>query len=401
MSMLPVEEALERVLELCAPLSVETVSVEDAVGRALVEAFVARRTLPPWDNSAMDGYAVRTADHKNGPVPLEVIERIFAGQRPALPLDEGCCARIMTGAPLPIGADAVVAQERVQVLDEERIEVLEVPAPGANIRLKGEDMEEGHRLLSPGTPVGVAEAGALWSQGVARVTVRRRPRVAIVASGDELCNAWEEPHQRIVDINSPMIAQGVLRAGGLPTTFGVVPDRLDALQAAFGRGLEADVLLTVSGSSVGERDYTREALAELGVAMDFWKVAMKPGKPLSVGRKDGTLVFGLPGNPISALVTFELFVRPALRALQGLPTATAALHGRAATTLKKSPGLRHFLRATVIDREGALWATPLANQSSGALTSALGATHLISLDPEVSELGIGSEIKLLPLSWGG
>jgi molybdopterin molybdotransferase len=275
-----------------------------------------------------------------------------------------------------------------------------VPQPGANIRRKGEDMEAGQCILEAGRTVGMAEAGALWSQGVARVSVRRRPTVAIVASGDELCNAWEEPHHRIVDINSPMIAQGVLRAGGLPTTLGVVPDRLDALISTFKRGLEADVLITLSGASVGERDFTREALSELGVAMDFWKVAMKPGKPLSVGRKESTLVFGLPGNPVSAMVTFELFCRPALRALQGLPPSARSVPGRTASPLHKTKGLRHFLRATVEELDGALWATPLPSQSSGAISSALGATHLISLDPDLTELAVGSEIKLIPLSWG-
>jgi molybdopterin molybdotransferase len=399
MSLLAVEEALERVLELCEPLAVETVSIEEAVGRALVDDFVARRTLPPHDTSAMDGYAVRTSDLRAGPIALTVIERIFAGQRPALPLDAGTCARIMTGAALPAGADAVVMQERVQVIDEERVEVLEVPSAGANIRLQGEDVSEGQIMLRAGTTLGLPEAGALWSQGAARVAVRRRPRVTIASSGDELCNAWEEPHHRIVDINVPMIAQGVLRAGGLPTTLGVVPDRVEALTSAFRRGLEGDVLVAVSGASVGERDFTREALSELGVAMDFWRVGMKPGKPLAVGRKDDTLVFGLPGNPISALVTFELFVRPALRALQGLPPNQAVLPGRAAEPIAKAKGLRHYLRATVVERNGALWATPLPSQSSGSLRSAIGATHLISLDPDVTDLGIGSEIKLLPLSW--
>lgn len=400
MGLLSWEEALERVLELCNPLPEETVAIEDAVGRALVHDVVARRTLPPTDNSAMDGYAVRTGDHAGGPVALEIVERIFAGQKPAIALEEGMCARIMTGAQVPPGADAVVMQERVQVLDAERIEVLEVPKVGANIRRRGEDIHEGQRLLAAGTPIGLGEAGALWAQGMARAVVRRRPTVAIASSGDELCNSWEEAHGRIVDTNSPVIAQAVHRAGGLPTTLGVAPDRLEAITANFKRGLDADVLITIAGASVGERDFTRDALGELGVAIDFWKVAIKPGKPLAVGRRDGTLVFGLPGNPVSALVTFELFVRPALRALQGLPPGPLQVPGVLGADVAKSAGLRHFLRATTTVEEGRLVARPLTNQSSGAHASLMGTTHLINLPPEVTELKAGSEISLLPVNWG-
>jgi molybdopterin molybdotransferase len=398
-SLLSVEDAVERVLELSFALAEETVSVDEALGRALVRDVRALRTLPPWDNSAMDGYAVRTADLAAGPVPLEIVERIYAGQKPLISLEEGMCARIMTGAPVPAGADAVVVQERVQVLDDERIEVLELPTPGLNIRRRGEDVHEGSVLLPAGAAVGLGEAGTLWGQGMTSVAVRKRPRVTIVSSGDELCNAWEAPQGRIVDTNSPVLAQAVKRAGGVPTVLGVSPDRVDALVSSFSRGFETDVLIAIAGASVGERDFTRAAFAQLGVEMDFWKVAMKPGKPLAVGRRDGTLVFGLPGNPLSAMVTFELFVRPALRALQGLPCHTPQLPGRASVALQPHPTLRLFVRATVEAKEGALWATPLTKQSSGALSAATGATHLVSLDPGGETLQSGSEIKLIPLTW--
>jgi molybdopterin molybdotransferase len=399
-TMLSVEEALERVLELSAPLPEETVSIEEAIGRAVTREIRATRTLPPRDNSAMDGYALRTADLASGAVPLEVVERIFAGQKPSISLEEGMCARIMTGASLPNGADAVVMQEKVQVLDEDRIEVLEVPAPGLNVRRRGEDIHEGSLLLTAGTAIGLGEAGALWGQGLTRVAVARRPKVTIASSGDELCNAWEESHGRIVDTNSPVLAQAVRLAGGIPTVVGVAPDRLEALVANFRRGLDGDVLITIAGASVGERDFTRDAFAELGVAMDFWKVAMKPGKPLAVGRKDGTLVFGLPGNPMSAMVTFELFVRPALRAIQGLPPLAALVPARSAAHLTPHPTLRLFVRARAETHEGALWAHPLPNQSSGSLSSGSGATHLISLVPGTQTIEQGSEISLIPLHWG-
>ncbi len=399
MALLPVEEALERVLESCTTLGEEGVSIDEAMGRALSQPIVATRTLPPWDNSAMDGYAVRAADLRPG-AALTVVEQIDAGQRPSLALESGMCARIMTGAQLPAGADTVVMQERVQVIDDEQVEVLEAPPVGANIRRRGEDVREGQALLGVGATVGLGEAGLLWSQGVARVSVYRQPTVAIAASGDELCNAWDNPNGRIVDTNSPVIAQAVRRAGGLPTTLGLAPDRLAPLSELFAKGLGHDVLITLSGASVGARDLSKPALEAVGVAMDFWRVAMKPGKPLGLGRRDDTLVFSLPGNPISAMVTFELFVRPALRAMQGLPPTMATVPAVLGAPLAGLAGLRLFVRATTTVEAHQLVARPLPSQSSGALSSVVGATHLISLAPDCGELPAGSQIDLIPLSWG-
>jgi molybdopterin molybdotransferase len=222
--------------------------------------------------------------------------------------------------------------------------------------------------------------------------------VAIASSGDELCALGEEPGGRIFDTNSPSLAAAARRAGGEPTLLGLAPDRLDAVKACFAPGLDYDVLITSAGASVGERDFAPEALAALGVEMDFWKVAMKPGKPLAFGRGPRTLVFGLPGNPTSSLVSFELFVRPALRALQGLRAEVPAVGGRIAADFRKAAGLRHFVRATVELREDELWATPLANQSSGTIRS-LSATHLISVAPDVTTLARGAQILLIPVSW--
>jgi molybdopterin molybdotransferase len=398
MGLLPVEDTLERVLEASLVLPAESTTVDEAVGRVLVEMVVASRTLPPWDNSAMDGYAFASA----GLPPsrqLTVVEQIDAGQAPTVTLEAGMCARIMTGAQVPQGADTVVMQERVKVIDDEIVEVLEPPAPGANLRRKGEDVSAGQPLLGEGTLIGLAEAGLLWSQGLTRVNVHRRPRVAIAASGDELCNPWDEPSGRIVDTNSPVIAQAVRRAGGLPTTLGVAPDRLDAVSAHFERGLDHDVLITLAGASVGERDYSKQALESLDVAMDFWRVAMKPGKPFGLGRRNDTLVFALPGNPVSAMVTFELFVRPALRALQGLPPVATTLRATLGSKVSGLAGLRLFVRANTRVEGGQLIATPLPSQSSGSLSSIVGATHLISLAPGTGPLEPGAQIDLIPLSW--
>lgn len=397
MALKPVDEARERILSCVNPLAPEEVQVDEALGRALVEDLVARRTLPPWDNSAMDGYALRADETAT---TLQVIERIFAGDRPEQALTPGTCARIMTGAVLPVNAGAVVMQEKTRALADDRVEVLELPRPGANVRRRGEDIVEGTRLFAAGRELGVGDAGALWSQGLERVTVRRRPRVAIVSSGDELCDVGAVEEGKIVDSNSPVLASLVRRAGGLPTRVGRAADSLDSVRSLFGRGLEgADVLITVAGASVGEKDFTREALEGLGVELDFWKVAMKPGKPLAFGRKGDRLVFGLPGNPLSAMVTFEVFVRPALRALQGLTPHPVRLPARAAVKIAKQPGLRHFIRATWEPREGALWATPLASQSSGSLSSAAGATCLIELAEGSGDVEIGSPCELLPVSW--
>jgi molybdopterin molybdotransferase len=401
MALLPVNEALERVLDLCVPLDRERVRIDDAVGRVTAEDVLAVRTLPPWNNSAMDGYALRSVDVTQAPRRLAVVETIHAGQTPKRTLEAGQAARIMTGAPLPTGADAVVMQEKANRLDEETVEILESVGPGTHVREAGEDVKAGALLLVQGTPLGLPEAAALWAQGLDHVTVHQRPRVAIASSGDELCAVGEAPEGRIVDTNSPVMALGVRRAGGIATPLGVAKDRLDAVTALFEKGLSYDVLVTVSGASVGEKDFAQTALADLGVPMDFWKVAMKPGKPLAVGRKNGTLVFSLPGNPTSALVTFELFVRPALRALQGLSPAWPVVPGRAAVDVKRGAalGLTHFIRCRVESREGSLWATPLTSQSSGAHASAVGATHLLRVPPTADVLAAGAPVDLIPVSW--
>ncbi|MDX2014522.1 MAG: molybdopterin molybdotransferase MoeA [Myxococcaceae bacterium] len=400
MGLLPVEEALNRVLALCRPLAGVETTLAEALGRVLVEPVVARRTLPPWDNSAMDGYALRAAELSALGTTLRVTSTIHAGQRPTVGVEPGTCARIMTGAPLPPGADAVVMQEKVRAAGDQAT-FDEVPRPGQNVRRRGEDVTEGQTLLSAGSVLGIAEAGVVWSQGLDRLSIHRSPRVAIASSGDELCDVGDEPNGRIVDTNTPVIDLLVRRAGGQPTVLGRAPDRLEAVTELFSRGLGFDVLITVSGASVGEKDFTREALTSLGVAMDFWKVAMKPGKPLAVGTRGSTLVFGLPGNPVSAMVTFELFVRPALRALQGLPPGPPLLSGRLASPVSKPAGLRHFARASVERRGAELWATPLQNQSSGALTSATGASHLISVPPDVTQVSAGALVDLVPVSWSG
>ncbi|HLM45071.1 MAG TPA: gephyrin-like molybdotransferase Glp [Myxococcaceae bacterium] len=402
-ALLPVEDARARTLALVSPLPAEWTRLEEALGRALAEDVLAQRTLPPWDNSAMDGFAVRSAEFSAPlPVRLQVKETIYAGQTPREEVRPGTCARIMTGAPLPPGADAVVMRERTRLApDGSTVELLEAVGPGNFVRPRGEDARAGEVLLPRGTPLGIPELGLLVSQGMQTVPVARRPRVAILSTGDELCRADAPAEGRIVDANGPVLALAVRRAGGEPSLLGIARDTLEDVFAHLSAAEGYDLVLTSAGMSVGEHDFVREALEKLGVERDFWRVAIKPGKPLAVGRKGRTLYFGLPGNPTSSLVTFELFVRPALRRMLGhSDVEPPRVGGRLAGELKKAPGLAHYVRVTATWRDGELWAQPLSTQTSGVLRSAASATHLLHFPLQSSRLANGDTVELLPLSWG-
>lgn len=396
------EVAQERILATTEALPGEWVRVEDALGRGTA-AIHARRTLPPWDNSAMDGYAMRSADARAG-ARLTVVEAIFAGQRPTRSLGAGECARIMTGAPLPEGADAVEMQEQVDAHPGDglgSITLRQEVAAGRHVRRAGEDARAGEPLLEAGTPLGIPEAALLWAQGISEVEVPRRPSVAIVSTGDELCRPDEARGDRIVDTNARALALAVRSAGGQASILGIAPDAPAQVERLLEAGLAHDVLLTSAGVSVGEKDFIRPALAKRGVAIDFFGVAIRPGKPLVFGRRGRTLVFGLPGNPLSSLVTFELFVRPALRRMAGHPRPLPGwVGGRLDGTLTKKKGLAHFVRVLATWRDGALWATPLPTQTSGALRSGAGATHLLHLPAASERLETGASVELLPLGWG-
>lgn len=404
--LLPVEEARARALALASPLPAEWARLDEALGRTLALEVRAQRTLPPWDNSAMDGYAVRSADLTGAlPARLTIQETIHAGETPRLELRPGTCARIMTGAPLPAGADAVVMQERTRPAPAGEglptVEILEAVGPGHFVRPRGEDARAGEPLLGAGTPLGIPELGLLAGQGLLTVPVPRRPRVAILSTGDELCRADEPPEGRIVDTNAPALALAVARAGGLPTLLGIARDTLEEVSSRLEAARGFDVVLTSAGVSVGERDFVKAALEQQGVEMNFWRVAIKPGKPLAVGRRGATLYFGLPGNPTSSLVTFELFVRPVLRRLLGhTEVEPARVPGRLEGELRKPAGLAHYIRGVAAWREGELWVRPLATQTSGALRSAAAATHLLHFPRSASSLAHGAHVELLPVSWG-
>jgi len=397
--MLSVAEAGRRILDRVRPLGGEEVALGQARGRILAAAVVADRPLPPWDNSAMDGFAVRSADLARGPVELPVVGSIMAGARPGQPLPAGAALRIMTGAPMPSGADAVVIREDVD--DRGAAARFAGPVqPGENIRLAGEDVAPGSEVLSAGALLGAGEIGMLAGLGRARVQVGRRPRIAVLCTGDELCPVGGEPAPgQIFSSNEHALAAQVAEAGGEVALAELVADDRARTEAAISAALTCDAVVTSGGVSVGDRDHVREALAGAGVEIDFWKIAMRPGKPVVFGlAPTGALCFGLPGNPVSALVSFELFVRPALLAMQGArvvqrPRADVTLAGPA----RKDPGRAYYLRAALRRTGDGLVADLFAKQGSGMLSSLVGIDALVELAAEMGDVPAGARCPALLL----
>lgn len=417
------EQALATILLQAAPLGSELVDLHEltssTVPRILAAPLHAGRMLPPWDNSAMDGYALRAADVVVG-LPLPVRGTVAAGHPASQPLLPGTCLRIMTGAPVPEGADAVIMREE----SEEADGFVRFRSParlGQHIRRAGEDIRPGDLLLSPGTPVGPGEVGVFSAVGRTLIEVHRRPQVTVLSTGDELVPADVAPGPgQITNSNSHALAAQIREAGGEPRLLPIVKDDPAAMRAAFAEALMADVVVSSGGVSVGQFDYVRDVLAELGAVEQFSRVAMKPGKPLTFSYiNQGTeprfrrvLWFGLPGNPASSMVSFELFVRPALRRLCGLPES-AVQRPRAWVTLAQpiepDRSRLHFTRARVERRSDpalsgtpstsdTLWATPLAWQGSGMLRSMLGVQALLHIPPGNSPLPVGARVQATLLS---
>jgi len=399
---LPAAEALRTVLEAAAPLPPETCATAAALGRVLAETVRAGRTLPPWDVSAMDGYAVRAADLAGAPAALPVAFEAAAGGDRARVLAPGTAARIFTGAPLPPGADTVVRQEDVE-RDGDQVRFRRPPPAGEHVRPAGEDVREGDVVLEPGARLGPGPLGLLASLGRSVVAVHQRPRVAILSSGDELIEPDGDPRGgRIVSSNSYSIAAQCREAGADPVYLGIARDTPEELERLVRAGLSAHVLVSSAGVSVGDRDYVRPVLEELGCELLFWGVRIRPGFPLVFGRfgahdaaRRGPLVFGLPGNPVSAMVTFEEFVRPALRRLAGhralfRPRLAAVL----AEPLRKTPGRLHFVRVRLAREGGRLVATPTGSQSSGVLRSMALADGLLVFPAEAAELRAGAPVQV-------
>jgi molybdopterin molybdotransferase len=374
--MLSVAEAAARTRALVRRLPAEEVALDDAAGRILAVDVVASRSLPGVDNSAMDGFAARAAEL---PATLPVVAHIAAGHMPA-PLPPGSAARIMTGAPMPEGADCVVMFEDARATGE----TVELPATreGANVRHMGEDIAAGERALDAGMRLGWGEIGLAAALGVTRVQVTRRPVVAIVATGDELVDIATAPAPgQVVDSSAHALSAHIAELGALPKYLGIARDNPDEVRAMIERALVCDVVLTTGGVSAGDHDHVRDALTAAGVTLDFWKVAMKPGKPLAAGRAGMVPVFALPGNPVSSLVAFELFVRPALLTMLGRNVVDRP---RAPVVLpdgyQKPKGRAHYVRAWVV-RDGARLVAALhPRQGSHMLTSVVGIDALVEIE---------------------
>jgi molybdopterin molybdotransferase len=401
--MITVREALDLVLADVAPLGVETVALPHAAGRVLAEAVTATRDVPPFRNTAMDGYAVRAADVASAasarPVRLRILEVVGAGAVPRAEVTGGTATKIMTGSPMPEGADAVVRIEDTSEAGGEVHIRVGVPA-GANVRHPGEDMKVGERVLGAGRPLRPADIGLLASLGAAVVRVSRRPEVAILATGDELVEIGQPlgPGQ-IVNSNAYTLAAAVEEAGAVARVLGIARDSADATRRAFADALASDMVLSTGGVSMGSFDIVREVLAGLGVRERFWKVAQKPGKPLTFGVREPTPVFGLPGNPVSALVCFYIYVRPALRAMMGhellhLPTVRATVEDDVHT----AAGLTEFVRCTLDGEPHAYRARSTGSQSSGVLRSLSLGAGLMVVPAEVRTVVRGSEVRVIKLA---
>ena len=399
--MLRLEEALERVLAGVSALPPEQIPLSEAHGRVLAEDVVAPLSIPPWDNSAMDGFAVCAEDFQSIPVVLPVLETIAAGRVGEFTVRPGSCVRIMTGAPMPPGADSVVMVEQTEQVGEGEVRFLKEVHRGQNVRLKGNDVPEGRCVLERGRRLDPPAVGLLSSLGLPLVTVSRRPVVAILSTGDEVVQAGEPlgPGQ-IYSSNTHSLMGQVLESGALPVDCGNAPDEPKALEEALRRCLSADLIVTTGGVSVGDFDFVKDAYEAVGSALDFWKVRIKPGKPLAFGQIGGKPAFGLPGNPVSCMVNFTQFVRPVIQQMLGAsrpfgPVVDAVLEH----DIAKSPGRALLCRVRLKMVEGQIFAGPFSNQSSGALTSMVASDGLALLNVESEGLRAGETVRVQVSRW--
>jgi len=400
---IPVEEAQDRItagLEAVAP---EVVALSHAAGRVLAEDIVARRTQPPMDVSAMDGYAVRAADVATVPAKLKVIgEAPAGGEHPGV-VGDGEAVRIFTGGPVPKGADAIVIQEDVDTLEDGRIAVRESSPRGKHIRVAGIDFKEGDVGVRKGRPLSPRDIALAAGMNVPWVRVHRRPRIALLATGDELVLPGEAigPNQ-IVSSNSLGLAAMIERNGGVPIDLGIARDNADSLKKMVAGAMGAEMLITIGGASVGDRDLVRSVLGEEGLRIDFWKIAMRPGKPLMFGQIGDTPMLGLPGNPVSALVCAVVFLIPALQTLAGRTlNRRPFVNARLGRDLPENDRRQDYLRASLErDDHGQLIATPFDRQDSSVLSGFARADCLIVRKPFASAAKAGEATSIIPLEFG-
>jgi molybdopterin molybdotransferase len=392
---LTVEQALEQILSRVRPLPTERVPLMSALGRALAEPIVSSREIPPWANSSMDGYAVRAGDTTRTPARLAVVGTITAGAMPARAIGAGEAMRIFTGAPLPEGADAVIPQEDTAAADGHVLLNAAVTA-GAYVRPRGEDLRAGDVVLQPGTALGPAEIGVLATVGASQVLVHRRPRVAILSTGNELAELGHEPGLgQIPNTNSYSLFAQVLEAGADPSNLGIAADRIASIEERLRWGSAADVLLSSAGVSVGDLDLVRDALMRAGAELHLWKVSMRPGKPITFGSVAGRPVFGLPGNPVSAMVTFELFVRPALRRMAGFRAVhRARLRARALAPIPNPGARRGYLRVT-LSRDSRGWGARLTGDQGSAILTSMVRADGLAIIPGDTTIPVDGDVEVI------
>lgn len=406
--MLTVEEARARILAHITPLAAEEIPLTTALDRILAEDAVAHDETPPFINSAMDGYALRSADTQSAtpdtPVTLRLAGEVPAGSVYAGTVAAGETVRILTGAPVPDGADAVLQQELTEVADG-MVSLRQTVDIGANIRPAGGDLRPGMRLIAAGTQLGPAEIALLAAAGIHPVRVTRRPRVAILATGDELAPLGETPGPgQIRETNSPYLIAAVMRAGGEPMPLGIARDRSDDIRARLEQARAADLILTSGGVSVGDYDLVKQILAEQG-DIDFWRVRMRPGKPVAFGLLSGTPLLGLPGNPASAAVTFELFGRPTIRRMLGCAQIERPLIQARLTGSNIARGdRRHYVRVRLMARDGILEARQTGAQDSHLISSLQGASAYLVIEEGAGVITEGEIVPALLLNdalpWG-
>jgi molybdopterin molybdotransferase len=396
------EQAAREILSAVGVLDAESVPLPAALGRVLAAPVVAPFDLPRWDNAAMDGYAVRSEDLPVAGTTLAVVEEIAAGRFPERALGPDECARIFTGAPIPRGADGVIRQEDATRLDARTVRIEDLRDAGRNVRRRGEDIAEGARVLEPGAELGPAQIGVLASLACAAVEVHRRPRVAILGTGDEIATLDERDEiiagTKIASSNSYTMAAMAAQAGAEVVDLGIARDDPEALRERLALAADADLIVTSGGMSVGEHDYLRALLQGTDAALLFWRLRMRPGAPVGFGRYGGVPWIGLPGNPVSTMVTFELFVRPAIRKLLGHRRLfRRSTPVRLAEPVSTNAPLRHFLRVNVESEGGTLVARLTGPQGSGILSSMAKADALLVVPEDRQRVDAGETLPAILL----
>jgi molybdopterin molybdotransferase len=398
--MISVEKALKTILVNFRPLGLEKINILEAQRRVIGEDIFAPHNIPFADNSAMDGYAVRHIDTKgttqDKPLQLKIIEDIPAGKVALKKIKKGEAARIMTGAVIPEGSDSVIRQEDSKKHGKTVIIYYSSVRKGQNIRFAGEDVRKGELVVKKGSALRPADIGMLAALGKAFISVYQKPRVAIMSTGDELVDIETDPPLgKIINSNSYSLAAQVLECGGIPVMLGISKDKKFDLQEKFKTALHADVIISSGGVSVGDFDFVKDVMGEIGNAMHFWQVAMRPGKPLAFGAIEGIPLFGLPGNPVSAMVSFEQFVRPSLLKMQGQTKIFRhILKAICAEEFQKQAGFKHFIRAIVKKEKDQYIASVTGDQGSGILKSMVMANALIVMGENETRIKKGAQVTI-------